>query len=116
MNFMTAYPALGSVYAPNGVPKKEGEIISQPDLAATLQAVADGGVTEASGHHMKKILTLHQAIAFYNGTIAQNIVKDINAAGGNYSLNDLQNYYTKGVTVGHNNNHLHPLYLLTTQH
>ena len=65
MNFMTAYPALGRAYAPNGVPKKEGEIISQPDLAATLQAVADGGVTEASGYHMKKIGRANPSNTFF---------------------------------------------------
>ncbi len=45
MALMTAYPALGSVFAPNGIPKKEGDLISQSQLAATLTSIADSGVT-----------------------------------------------------------------------
>jgi len=104
MALMTAYPALGSVFAPNGVPKKEGDLISQPQLAATLAAIADSGVPPplsclSPSNSMTNIL--FQAFAFYDpaGTIAQSIVQDINNAGGNFSLTDLQNYYNNGVKV-----------------
>lgn len=54
---------------------KEGEIIKNPRLAKTLQKIADNGVDE-----------------FYTGELANEIVADIQDAGGNITLEDLKNY------------------------
>jgi gamma-glutamyltranspeptidase/glutathione hydrolase len=54
---------------------KSGEILKQPDLANTLQRIAN---TEGDD--------------FYNGQIAQQIVADMEANGGYVSLEDLKNY------------------------
>lgn len=69
---------LTSVYAPNGVALKAGQFASNVKLAETLQTVADEGVG-----------------AFYNpnSTLAQNLIKDIQAKGGIMTLDDLSNYY-----------------------
>lgn len=53
---------------------KTGDTIKNVKLAETL----------------KKIKA--NAEDFYNGTLAQQIVDDVNAAGGNFSLQDLLNY------------------------
>jgi gamma-glutamyltranspeptidase/glutathione hydrolase len=52
-----------------------GAIIKQPDLAATLEALADKG---ASG--------------FYSGRVAQDLVNGVRAGGGIWTLKDLADY------------------------
>eukprot|EP01116_Phalansterium_solitarium_P013587 TRINITY_DN3097_c4_g1_i1.p1 TRINITY_DN3097_c4_g1~~TRINITY_DN3097_c4_g1_i1.p1 ORF type:complete len:334 (+),score=91.07 TRINITY_DN3097_c4_g1_i1:1330-2331(+) len=75
-----ASPAFRRVYAPNGRRLVQvGETVSNPELSQTLQAVAQRG-----------------ASAFYTGSIAQNIVDDVRAAGGILSMADLANYAVKG--------------------
>jgi gamma-glutamyltranspeptidase/glutathione hydrolase len=56
---------------PNGESYKVGEVFKQPQLAQTLEAIAQQGAAE-----------------FYKGEIAQNIVKDLQANGGILTLKD----------------------------
>ena len=72
---MKRFPDLGRVFMPNGDVPKEGDMIRQPELAATLKAIAQDGAT-----------------AFYDGWIGQAIVKTIDQAGGVMTLGDLKNY------------------------
>ena len=53
----------------------EGHVLRQPDLAATLTAIAAGG-----------------AEAFYDGEIATRLVAAVRAAGGIWTLEDLRDY------------------------
>jgi gamma-glutamyltranspeptidase/glutathione hydrolase/leukotriene-C4 hydrolase len=78
VNQILGDPGLASVYAPEGVGKKEGEWISNPKLAETLQRVANEG-----------------ASVFYasDSTLAQSLVRDIQNNGGIITLQDLHNYY-----------------------
>ncbi|XP_066271438.1 glutathione hydrolase 1 proenzyme-like [Branchiostoma lanceolatum] len=62
----------------NKKPLTENTIIKRPQLAETLRAVADGG-----------------ADAFYTGEIAENLVKDIQDAGGSMTEEDLAIYRVK---------------------
>ena len=65
-------------YHPDGTPIKEGEIVRNPELAASLRAIARGG-----------------AKAFYRGAIAQAIVDAVQHAPqnqGGMTLADLANY------------------------
>ena len=59
----------------DGLPKEVGDIITNPDLAKTLQKIADEGKD-----------------GFYKGEIAQAVVDSVNAAGGVMTLEDLANY------------------------
>lgn len=54
---------------------REGEILRNPPLAQTLSEIAEKG-----------------ADAFYKGRIAENLVKDVRAAGGILTLNDMESY------------------------
>ncbi|MEW5424814.1 gamma-glutamyltransferase [Amorphus sp. 3PC139-8] len=62
-------------YGPTDGPPAAGTITTRPDLAATLQSIADDGPD-----------------AFYSGPIAEAIVAKVNDAGGRMSLDDLSGY------------------------
>ncbi|MCP5412386.1 MAG: gamma-glutamyltransferase [Alphaproteobacteria bacterium] len=68
-------------YHADGTPLKEGDILKEPELAASLSAVAEGG-----------------AKAFYSGKIAQQIVDAVQHAPrnqGGMTLKDLADYRAK---------------------
>ena len=68
-------PAAQSLLAPEGKPLAEGALLRQADLAGTLQRIAD-----------------HGAAGFYSGETAQQLVDGVRAAGGIWTLQDLQGY------------------------
>ncbi len=72
---MKRFTNLGRVYLPGGELPKEGDVIRQPELAATLKSLAQNG-----------------AAAFYGGWIGQAIIKTIEEAGGVMTLEDLKKY------------------------
>ena len=59
----------------DGTPLHEGDRLIQGDLAATLTAISERGPR-----------------GFYEGAVAEKLVKDITAAGGMISLDDLKTY------------------------
>lgn len=63
------------VFAPGGVPLKPDDVLKQPELAQTLQLIADEGPN-----------------AFYSGPLAADLVKTVQDAGGKLTLEDLQRY------------------------
>ena len=65
------FPDSQAVFAPGGVPLAPGQILRQPGLARTFQAIADGG-----------------RAAFYEGEIAQALVKFSQEQGGLLALAD----------------------------
>jgi gamma-glutamyltranspeptidase/glutathione hydrolase len=60
---------------PDGSPLRAGETVHEPELAVTLQRVADGGPD-----------------AFYHGAVAERIASSVRAAGGVLSESDLGEY------------------------
>lgn len=68
-------PALAAVFYPDGKPIVPGATLRQPDLAATLQAIAREG-----------------APGFYEGEVARRLVDGTRAGGGIWSLADLAGY------------------------
>ncbi|PIA42886.1 hypothetical protein AQUCO_02000381v1 [Aquilegia coerulea] len=73
-----ADPGLRRVFAPNGKLLQEGDICYNIELAHTLEAIAEQGPQ-----------------AFYNGTIAENFVKDVREAGGILTMEDMRSYKVK---------------------
>ena len=67
--------AAKSFLTPSGEVPDLGFIIKQPQLALTLEAIANQG-----------------AKAFYEGRIAESLVNGVHAGGGIWSLQDLKNY------------------------
>jgi len=68
-------PAAAAIFLDNNELPEEGFILRQPDLANTLQAIAD-----------------HGAAGFYKGPVAQRLVDGIRTAGGIWTLQDLAAY------------------------
>jgi gamma-glutamyltranspeptidase/glutathione hydrolase len=68
-------PNVAAIFLNHGRPYEVGERLTQPALATTLQAIADGG-TEA----------------FYRGPIAQAVVEASRANGGLLTLKDFADY------------------------
>ena len=65
------FPDSQAVFAPGGVPMRPGQILRQPRLAQTFQAIVDGGRD-----------------AFYEGETAHSLVKFSEGQGGILSLKD----------------------------
>jgi gamma-glutamyltranspeptidase/glutathione hydrolase len=72
---MKRYPASLAQFSRNGVPYEAGDVLRQPDLAKTLQLVADQGPT-----------------GFYEGEVAAALEKDMAAHGGLITRADLKAY------------------------
>ncbi len=73
------FPELRRVYGKaDGMKWQAGDRLRLPELAATLQKIADGG-----------------ADAFYRGAIAEQIVAEMKRGGGIITLDDLKNYQAK---------------------
>ena len=70
------YESSRALFFPNGEPLQAGDTLKNPDLAWTLQQIADGG-----------------ADAFYKGEIAQRMVEDLRGQGNAMTLHDLSRYY-----------------------
>ena len=66
------FPDSQAVFAPGGAPMRPGQILRQPGLARTFQAIVDGGRD-----------------AFYEGETARALVKFSEEQGGILSLKDL---------------------------
>lgn len=75
---MDRYPGTRAVFSPNGKPIVEGDLLRQPDLAATLQRLAAQGFD-----------------GFYRGTTAKKLVAGVNAQGGQWQLDELAGYRVK---------------------
>ena len=72
---LAQFPASKAIYSSNGGMKKEGEILSNPDLARSLQQVAQGGANE-----------------FYRGDLARRMVKELRKAGGLFTESDFADH------------------------
>ncbi len=69
------FPETARVFLKNGKAPKKGETLTNPELAKTLEAVAEGG-----------------ASAFYEGEIAEMIANHIQERGGCLTAEDLKAY------------------------
>jgi gamma-glutamyltranspeptidase/glutathione hydrolase len=72
------YPASLAQFSKNGVPYSAGETLRQPDLARSLQRIADQGPP-----------------GFYEGETALLLEKEMKAHGGLITREDLKNYQAK---------------------
>ncbi len=74
-SILLRWSASAAQFLQKGVPPDEGAILRQPDLAATLKRLAEGGHA-----------------GFYSGETARRLVEGVRAAGGIWTLDDLAQY------------------------
>ena len=75
---LNRWPAAQKVYLRDGKAPEVGELIVNPDLGDTLEAIAK-----------------HGADGFYKGRVARKLVRAARAAGGIWTMEDLANYEVK---------------------
>jgi gamma-glutamyltranspeptidase/glutathione hydrolase len=75
LSVLRAYPATSAQFLLEDENPPNGHLIKQPELAETLQKLADEGVD-----------------GFYRGEIAKRLVDGVKAAGGIWTLEDLAQY------------------------
>jgi gamma-glutamyltranspeptidase/glutathione hydrolase len=78
LNSFKRYPASLAQFSKNGQPYQAGDIFKQPDLARTLERIANQGPA-----------------GFYEGETAVLIEKEMKANGGLITREDLKNYQAK---------------------
>ena len=72
---MERYPGTRAVFLANGTAPKEGDLFKQPDLARTLELLAERGFD-----------------GFYKGEMADKLVAGVNAEGGEWTADELAAY------------------------
>ncbi len=75
LNALRASPAAAAVFLHNNAVPELGYLIKQPDLAKTLEGIAEHGVN-----------------GFYSGNVAQRLLDGVRDAGGLWSRDDFANY------------------------
>lgn len=71
-DLLRQYPSSAQVFLPDGAPHRPGDLLRQPDLAQTLRTLAADGPR-----------------AFYEGDVAERMVRGLAEAGGVMSTGDL---------------------------
>src|SRR5262249_2279509 len=73
---LARWPSAAKIFSrPDGTSLRDGDKLVQPDLAATLSAIAEQGPR-----------------GFYEGPVAEKLVKAIGDAGGLMTIEDLKSY------------------------
>lgn len=72
---MERYKGTRAVFLADGDPPKEGELLKQPDLARTLERLADKGFD-----------------GFYRGEVAKKLLAGVKAEGGRWNADELAGY------------------------
>lgn len=81
LRFLQRFPELARIFFPGGRPLEQGTLLRQPDLARTLEDLAQGG-----------------AAAFYTGAFAHAVAEDMARHGGLLSLDDFAAHRADWVT------------------
>ncbi len=75
LKYFKEYPSSFKKFTNNGKPYREGDLFKQPDLARTLEAIRDSGLS-----------------GFYGGRVAELLIKKIKSLGGLITRKDLTDY------------------------
>lgn len=92
-----SWPSSAAVYLPGGKPPRVGDVFVQPDLAATLQFIADEEATKPG-----RVAGLEAARnAFYRGDIGARIAAFIRESGGLLERSDIAGYSVREEPMVH---------------
>ena len=87
-------PDWSSIFAPSGRLLKEGEKVSRANLSRTLSTISKEGANAfytVRGYGPKR----HSISNFFQGAIADSIVRKVQSEGGILTRVDLENYAVK---------------------
>jgi len=87
-------PDWSSIFAPNGRLLKEGERISRANLSRSLSAISKEGANAFYTVRGYKRLSISDLL-FFQGAIADSIVRKVRSEGGIITRADLENYTVK---------------------
>lgn len=91
-NNLGKYPTTAKIFLPNGQPIKAGELLKNPDYAATLRKLVDAE-KQALARKMSRSQAIRAAFdRFYKGDIAQEVDRFFKANGGLLTAADLAAY------------------------
>ena len=85
------YSSTAAIYLPDGAPPVPGTMFRQPELAASLQLLADIDRAAARSGGRQAGLAAARA-AFYEGEIAREMVAHVQGEGGELTLEDLAGF------------------------
>ena len=74
-DLLSKYESTANIFLNDGFPFGEGDIVKQTDLARTLRIISEQG-----------------RAGFYEGPVAEAMVKEVTEHGGALTMNDLKNY------------------------
>jgi gamma-glutamyltranspeptidase/glutathione hydrolase/leukotriene-C4 hydrolase len=83
-----SHPPLASLYIRNGEPVQAGQILKRPNLADTLDKISNDPEAEQDVDQPEA----GKPASFYQGPVAENLVRTVQSNGGILALSDLRQY------------------------
>jgi gamma-glutamyltranspeptidase / glutathione hydrolase len=91
-NTLSKYPTTAKIFLPGGQPLKAGELLKNPDYAATLRKLAEAERQAASKGASRSAAIKAAFDRFYKGDIAQEFDRFFRENGGVMRASDLSDY------------------------
>ena len=91
-NNLAKYPTTAKIFLPNGEPLKAGELLKNPDYAATLRKLVEAEAQALKGGATRAAAIQAAYDRFYRGDIAQEIDRFFRENGGVLTAADLAAY------------------------
>ena len=91
-NNLGKYPTTAKIFLPNGQPIKAGELMKNPDYAATLRKLVDAEQQALAGKRTRSQAIMAAFNRFYKGDIAQEFERFFKENGGLLTAADLAAY------------------------
>jgi len=91
-NNLLKYPTTAKIFLPNGQPLKAGELLKNPDYAATLRKLVDAEKLALAKKATRSAAITAAFDRFYKGDIAQEFERFFKANGGVLTAADLAAY------------------------
>jgi gamma-glutamyltranspeptidase/glutathione hydrolase len=91
-NNLAKYPTTAKIFLPNGQPLKAGELLKNPDYAATLRKLVDAEKQALANNATRSQAIIAAFNRFYKGDIAQEFERFFKENGGILTAADLAAY------------------------
>jgi gamma-glutamyltranspeptidase/glutathione hydrolase len=109
-NNLSKYPTSAKIFLPNGVPLKAGDLLKNPDYAATLRQLVEAEQQAKAKGASREAAIRAASDRFYKGDIAQEFDRFFKANGGLLTAADLARYTPKWTEPLHTSYRGHDVY------